>query len=118
MPRESPTGDGARLRHRMIWLLHLCGSIWPGHFHRSIFMAMSVIRMMGHSVCTLIDSGDPGKGRNQLKSLVGVRGFEPPTPASREVPGDVYAGTTYGVIVRHDKHLTAPLKGLLALLSN
>ncbi len=33
-----------------------------------------------------------------------------------EVPGDVYAGTTYGVVIRYDKHLTAPLGGLLALL--
>ena len=33
-----------------------------------------------------------------------------------EVPGDVYAGTTYGVIHRHDKYLTAPLEGLMALL--
>lgn len=33
-----------------------------------------------------------------------------------EVPDDVYAGTTYGVVIRHDKHLAEPLEGLLALL--
>ena len=33
-----------------------------------------------------------------------------------EVPGNVYGGTTYGVVIRHDKHLIAPLEGLLALL--
>ena len=32
------------------------------------------------------------------------------------VPDDIWAGTTYGVIHRQDKHLTPPLRGLLKLL--
>lgn len=33
-----------------------------------------------------------------------------------EVPDDMYSGTTYGVAIRRDKHLSAPLKGLLVSL--
>ena len=33
-----------------------------------------------------------------------------------KIPADLWAGTTYGVLHRQDKHVTPPLGGLLKLL--